>query len=139
MRKTHWAGLGESSVCWGTHCLNLTKLPQMLLGPEAHSLGGSRCFAAGLGAGTGAQGTFPCGLQLQTSDSLLSGRERIFPGTPVLSSGQEEMEVIAIAQPCSELVLPAPLLPGMAVTLEAGNEGAGCFINALGRAAQHLV
>lgn len=41
------------------------------------------------------------------------------------------MEVMASAQPLSELILPAPPLPGMAVTLEAGNEGAGCFINAL--------
>lgn len=45
-----------SLVCWGTHCLNLMKLPQMLLCLRLTALGGSSCFAAGLGAGTGALG-----------------------------------------------------------------------------------
>lgn len=115
MRAEPLGRASESSVCWGTQCLSLTELSQMLLCLEVTALGGSSCFAAGLGAGTGAPGFMDVSLWALALDlrflAQWQGRERIFPATPVLTSGQEEIEVMADAQPLSELVcLPLPSL-----------------------------
>lgn len=98
------------------------------------ALGGSSCSVVGLCPCQELLGSKPDGpwwaLTLQTLGPLLSGSERIFPITPFPTSGQGEMESLS----CLSLSLSVswcclfPPLPGRAVTLEAGNEGAGCFI-----------